>query len=50
LKKARRILFIQTYPLKKLGLKFLKIETDYSSGDTGRIQMRVEALLESIIA
>jgi benzoyl-CoA reductase/2-hydroxyglutaryl-CoA dehydratase subunit BcrC/BadD/HgdB len=31
--------------MMKRGLKFLKIETHYSSGDTERIRMRVEALL-----
>jgi benzoyl-CoA reductase/2-hydroxyglutaryl-CoA dehydratase subunit BcrC/BadD/HgdB len=31
----------------KHGLSFLKIETDYSSGDVERIGMRVEALLEN---
>jgi benzoyl-CoA reductase/2-hydroxyglutaryl-CoA dehydratase subunit BcrC/BadD/HgdB len=36
--------------MMKRGLKFLKIETDYSSGDTERIRMRVEALLEGITA
>ena len=31
------------------GLGFLKIETDYSSGDVERIRMRVEALLEGSV-
>ncbi len=30
------------------GLPFLKIETDYSSTDTGQIRTRVEALLEMV--
>jgi len=29
------------------GLPFLKMETDYSDGDTGQLLTRVEALLES---
>jgi len=33
----------------KHGLSFLKIETDYSSGDVERIRVRVEALLESCL-
>jgi hypothetical protein len=33
----------------KHGLSFLKIETDYSSGDVERIGMRVEALLETTL-
>lgn len=30
------------------GLPFLKVETDYSDGDTGQLRTRIEALFESI--
>jgi benzoyl-CoA reductase/2-hydroxyglutaryl-CoA dehydratase subunit BcrC/BadD/HgdB len=31
-----------------LGLPYLRIETDYSPTDTGRIETRVQALFETI--
>ncbi len=35
---------------RELGLPYLKIVTDYSPGDVGRIRLRVEALLEMVAA
>ena len=32
----------------ELGLPYLRIETDYSPGDSERITMRVEALFETV--
>lgn len=36
------------YVREELGLPFIQIETDYSDSDTGQIQVRVEAFLETI--
>jgi benzoyl-CoA reductase/2-hydroxyglutaryl-CoA dehydratase subunit BcrC/BadD/HgdB len=38
---------VEQHVKAKHKLSFLKIETDYSSGDVERIRMRVEALLEN---
>lgn len=35
---------------EKLNLPYLRIETDYSPSDTARIQVRVQALLENVLA
>jgi benzoyl-CoA reductase/2-hydroxyglutaryl-CoA dehydratase subunit BcrC/BadD/HgdB len=32
---------------EKLRLPYLKIETDYSPGDSARLSLRIEALLET---
>ena len=39
---------IERHIKNKHSVPFLKIETDYSSGDIERIRMRVEALLERV--
>ncbi|MBN1346457.1 MAG: 2-hydroxyacyl-CoA dehydratase [Phycisphaerae bacterium] len=39
---------IKQFVEKELGLPHLRIETDYSSSDSGRIAVRVEALFETI--
>lgn len=38
------------YVREELSLPFMQIETDYSDSDTGQIQVRVEAFLETIMA
>jgi benzoyl-CoA reductase/2-hydroxyglutaryl-CoA dehydratase subunit BcrC/BadD/HgdB len=40
---------IEQHIKSKHNLQFLKVETDYSTGDVERIRMRVEALLENIV-
>jgi benzoyl-CoA reductase/2-hydroxyglutaryl-CoA dehydratase subunit BcrC/BadD/HgdB len=43
---------IESYNVKKTvnakGIPYLKIETDYSTADTGQINTRLEAFLETI--
>jgi benzoyl-CoA reductase/2-hydroxyglutaryl-CoA dehydratase subunit BcrC/BadD/HgdB len=44
---------VESYFVKKLaeqdlGLPYLRIETDYSPGDSARIALRVEALFETV--
>jgi benzoyl-CoA reductase/2-hydroxyglutaryl-CoA dehydratase subunit BcrC/BadD/HgdB len=40
--------FVKNLAQEKLGIPYLKIETDYSPGDSPRIVLRVEALFETI--
>jgi benzoyl-CoA reductase/2-hydroxyglutaryl-CoA dehydratase subunit BcrC/BadD/HgdB len=44
---------VESYFVKKLaeqdlGLPYLRLETDYSPGDSARIALRVEALFETV--
>mgnify|MGYP000752798793 CR=1 FL=1 len=39
---------LKNYVQDELGLAFIQIETDYSDTDTGQIQTRIEAFLETI--
>jgi len=39
---------VERHVKEKHGIPFLKIETDYSTADVGRIRMRVEALFETM--
>jgi benzoyl-CoA reductase/2-hydroxyglutaryl-CoA dehydratase subunit BcrC/BadD/HgdB len=39
---------VERYVKEKHRIPFLKIETDYSAADVGRIRMRVEALFETM--
>ena len=39
---------VENFVTEELGLGYLKIETDYSSSDSARIELRVEAMLESV--
>ncbi len=40
--------FIKRFAGEELGIPYLRIETDYSPSDSARIQVRVEALFETI--
>jgi len=40
--------FVKRLAEQELGLPYLRIETDYSPGDSARIALRVEALFETV--
>jgi benzoyl-CoA reductase/2-hydroxyglutaryl-CoA dehydratase subunit BcrC/BadD/HgdB len=40
--------FVKKLAQEKLGIPYLRIETDYSPGDSARIALRVEALFETV--
>jgi benzoyl-CoA reductase/2-hydroxyglutaryl-CoA dehydratase subunit BcrC/BadD/HgdB len=41
---------VKRFVERELGLPYLRIETDYSPSDSGRIAVRVEALFETVRA